>query len=162
MKKIIEVRAVKISEHYEVVRVMMHALQMNEFTLFDKTADWQDIERDYMSHAIKMQEEQDGLFLIAYIENQPVGYIFGYLEDQDESRIEVYTGRQLYVSEGFVEPEHRRQGIYHELNRYLEAHYMAMGVKRMLRFTLVRNTGMRQFLDSQGYTVTRLLYEKWL
>ena len=141
---------------------MMHDLHRNEYTLFDKTASWQDIGRDYMNHIIRMQETQDGLFLMAYQEEQPVGFIFGYLEDQDESRIQVYTGRELYISDGYVIPECRRQGVYHALNARIEAHFVAMGVKRMLRFTLIRNTGMRQFLDTQGYTVTRLLYEKWL
>jgi GNAT superfamily N-acetyltransferase len=162
MKPSTEIRPVVVADHYEVISNMMHELHKNEHALFDKTASWPDIEADYMRHVVRMQEEQDGLFLLAFREGEPAGFIFGYLEDQDESRIEVYTGRELYVSDGYVQPQFRRQGIYHLLNRHLESHFAAMGVKRILRYTLVRNTGMRQFLDNEGYGVTRLLYEKWL
>jgi len=48
------------------------------------------------------------------------------------------------------------------LNDTLEQHYIGKGIKRMIRFTLVNNTRMRQFLENEGYGVTRLLYEKWL
>ncbi len=156
------VREVSITEHYEVISRMMQALHEHEYTLFDKTASWKDIESDYMHHLVTMQQEQGGVFLMAYRSDMPVGFIFGYLEDQDESRIEVYTGKQLYVSDGYVVPECRRQGVYHLLNEHIEHHYVSQGVKRIIRFTLVRNTGMRQFLDSKGYFVSRLLYEKWL
>jgi GNAT superfamily N-acetyltransferase len=162
MKPTIEIRPVVVAEHYEVICKMMHDLHRNEHALHDKTAEWPDIEADYMRHVIRMQEEQDGLFLLAYLDEQPAGFIFGYLEDQDESRIEVYTGRELYISDGYVVPEHRRQGIYHRLNAHMERYFTERGVKRILRYTLVRNTGMRQFLDNEGYAVTRLLYEKWL
>jgi GNAT superfamily N-acetyltransferase len=158
----LEIRAVKIAEHYDVISKMMHELHLNEYSLFEKTASWQDIETHYMQHVITMQDEQDGLCLVAYLGDEPVGFIFGWVEDQDNSRTEVYTGRELYVSDGFVEAKHRRQGIYHALNEKLEQHYVALGIRRITRFTLVRNTGMRMFLDNEGYFVTRLLYEKWL
>ncbi len=158
----LEIKPVEISENYGVISKMMHGLHVNEFNLFDKTATWQDIEANYMNHIIKMQTECEGMCLVAYKGGEPVGFIFGYLDEQDDSRIEIYTGKELYVSDGFVDPKFRRQGIYHKLNQELEQHYIKMGVKRIVRFTLVRNTGMRQFLDSSGYYATRLVYEKWL
>ena len=84
------------------------------------------------------------------------------MEEQDDSRIEIHEDKELYVSDGFVLEEYRRLGIYRMLNGVLEQHYIDMGIKRMIRFTLVNNTGMREFLESEEYVVTRLLYEKWL
>ncbi len=162
MEQNIEIKAVRITEHYEIISKMMHELHLNEHSLFNKTASWQDIDTNYMRHIIKMQEEQEGLFLIAYKEGNAVGFIFGYIEEQDDSRIEIYEGKELYVSDGYVAKEHRRNGIYTKLNTILEHHYKSMGVKRMVRFTLINNTGMRQFLEGNGYNITRLMYEKWL
>lgn len=162
MKLSPEIIPVRIAEHYEVISRMMHELHFHEHGLFDKTAPWPDIEVGYMRHITKMQEENDGLFLMAYIDNAPVGFIFGYTEEQDDSRIEIHEGKELYVSDGYVASEYRRHGIYTELNKQLEQHYINKGIKRMIRFTLVNNTRMRQFLESEGYIVTRLLYEKWL
>jgi ribosomal protein S18 acetylase RimI-like enzyme len=157
-----EIVPVKITEHYDVISRMMHELHFHEHTLFDKTAHWPDIEVSYMRHITKMQEENDGLFLMAYIDNAPVGFIFGYTEEQDDSRIEIHEGRELYVSDGYVVENYRGHGIYRKLNEELEKYYVAKGIKRMIRFTLVNNTKMRHFLESESYVVTRLLYEKWL
>ena len=68
----------------------------------------------------------------------------------------------MYVSDGIVLDQYRRIGIYNMLNDTLEQHYIGKGIKRIIRFTLVNNTRMRQFLENEGYGVTRLLYEKWL
>ena len=141
----------------------MHELHLHEHILFDKTAAWADIETSYMRHVIQMQEEQDGVCLMAYADNnKPIGFIFGYVEEQDDSRIEVHEGKELYVSDGFVQEAYRRQGIYSMLNQQMEQHYISKGIKRIIRFTRVNNTRMRQLLENEGYEVTRLLYEKWL
>ena len=141
---------------------MMHELHLHEHSLFDKTAAWSDIEPSYMRHIIAMQDECDGTCLVAYLNGSPTGFIFGYVEDQDDSRIEVYLGKELYVSDGYVAKEARGSGIYRKLNMALERIYIDKGIRRICRFTLVNNTRARGFLDSEGYVVTRLLYEKWL
>lgn len=158
----VTVRPVKIADHQDLVSAMMHELHLHEHSLFDKTAAWTDIEATYMRHIIKMQEECDGCCLIAYLNDSPVGFIFGYVEDQDDSRIEVYRGKELYVSDGYVVKEARGQGIYRRLNKELEKIYIEKGVRRICRYTLVNNTRARHFLESEEYVVTRLLYEKWL
>ena len=109
-----------------------------------------------------MQQQNEGMCLVAFKGNEAIGFIFGYLEEQDDSRIEVYTGKELYISDGYVVPQYRRQGIYHQLNAWMEDYYINLGIRRILRYTLLRNAGMRQFLENQDYFVTRLLYEKWL
>jgi len=162
MQAAIVIEPIIISEHYGVISRMMHELHIHEHSLFDKTAQWPDIETSYMRHVMTMQEQSEGLCLMAYVNNEPVGFIFGYVEEQDDSRIEIHEGKELYVSDGYVKEEHRRLGIYRLLNAALEQHYINKGIKRIIRFTLVNNTGMRQFLDSEDYSVTRLLYEKWL
>jgi GNAT superfamily N-acetyltransferase len=141
---------------------MMHELHVHEHSLFDKTASWTDIEDSYMRHVIHMQEGCDGTCLVAYLDGVPTGFIFGYVEDQDDSRIEIYKGKELYISDGFVVKEARGHGIYSKLNEEIERIYVEKGVRRICRHALVNNTRMRMFLEKQEYSVTRLLYEKWL
>ena len=162
MDTVVEIVPVLISEQYEVISGLMHLLHLHEHSLHEKTARWANIEISYMRHVIKMQQESDGLCLLAYVNNTPVGFIFGYVEEQDDSRIEIHLGKELYISDGFVMEEYRRMGIYSMLNGMLEQHYIDKGIKRIIRFTLVNNTGMREFLEGEEYVVTRLLYEKWL
>lgn len=162
MSKEIEIKSVKIADYYDTIHAMMSALHANERLLFEKTADWNEIDRNYMKHIIERQTADEGVFLIAFADGKSAGFIFGYLETPDDSRIEIFTGKELYVSDGFIYPEYRRQGIYRQLNKELERIFIAQGIKRITRFTLVNNTGIRQLLEAGGYTVTRLLYEKWL
>ncbi len=162
MEDIIEIKAVIIKDHYEEVAEMMHQLHIHEHSLFDKTAAWADIQESYMRHVIHTQETSDGTCLVAYVNGRPAGFILGNIEEQDDSRIEIYKGKELYVSDGYVDREYRGQGIYHKLNEELERIYIAKGVKRICRHTLINNTSARRFLERQGYMVTRLLYEKWL
>ncbi|MFI5195695.1 MAG: GNAT family N-acetyltransferase [Chitinophagales bacterium] len=157
-----EIIPVKITDHYEVISGMMHKLHLHEQVLFNKTAEWVDIEAGYMRHITKMQDECEGLFLMAYVDKVPAGFIFGYLDEQDDSRIEIHEGKELYISDGYVAKEFRSHGIYHKLNDQLEQHFIAKGIKRIIRFTLINNTPMRRFLEREEYMVTRLLYEKWL
>ena len=158
----LEIVSVRILDHYQAIAKLMHELHIHEHSLFDKTADWADIETSYMRHVVAMQEENDGLCLLAYLNGAPVGFIFAYVEGQDDSRIEIHEGKELYVSDGYVKEEYRQLGVYRMLNAALEQHFISKGIKRIIRFTLVNNTNMRRFLDSEDYGVTRLLYEKWL
>ncbi len=158
----IDIRQVRIAEEYEMIDRFMHELHKHEYILFDKTAVWADIQQGYMRHVISMQEEFEGVCLVAYADGVPAGFMFGYVEDQDDSRTEVYEGRELYVSDGYVGEAFRRMGIYRKLNEHLEHLFISDGVKRITRFTMVNNVRMRQFLEEEGYMVTRLLYEKWV
>ena len=156
------IQAVKIKEHYQLVAELMRGLHESEKELFNKTDDWDAIETNYMRHVIEMQEDCNGTCLLAYVDHEVAGFIFGYEEEEDESRIEAYEGKDLYISDGYVLPQYRRMGIYKQLNDQLEAIYVAQGVRRILRFTLTSNTRMQQFLEQQNYQPVRLLYEKWL
>ncbi len=158
----ITIKEVSVREHYRTLAGFMHELHKNEHNLFDKTAQWPDIETSYMRHIIAMQEECEGLCLIAYHNDSPAGFLFGFLEEQDDSRFEIYEGKQLYISDGYIDPKYRRQGIYHQLNTYIENYFISRGIKRITRLTLVNNTGMRSLLENEGYAATRLLYEKWI
>ena len=158
----ITINIIQIKDNYSIVAEMMRGLHENERTLHNKTALWDDIKDSYMRHAINMQEDCGGLCLVAYAGDRAVGFIFGYAEEPDDSRIEEYTGKELYVSDGYVYPEYRKQGIYKLLNSKLEKHFINMGVKRITRFTLAGNNTMRILLEKEGYSITRVLYEKWL
>ncbi len=158
----IDIKEIKISEHYSQIAGFMHELHKHEHQLFEKTADWSDIEQRYMRHIISMQEESDGVCVVAYINGVAAGFIFGYVQEQDDSRIEIYEGKELYVSDGYIAETFRRMGIYRKLNDYLEQLFIKNGVRRITRFTLVNNVRMRQLLEEEGYIVTRLLYEKWI
>ncbi len=158
----IVIKSIKIEDHFQIVSELMRLLHENEREMFDKTALWVDIEQSYMRHCIATQQECNGTFLMAYINETAVGFIFGYTEEQDDSRTETYTNKELYISDGFVLPKYRRQGIYKQLNEIIERIYIEKGVRRITRFVQCKNEGMQNLLAEQGYFATRILFEKWL
>ncbi|NML37200.1 GNAT family N-acetyltransferase [Chitinophaga sp. G-6-1-13] len=158
----ITITPIRIKDHYELLSAMLKELHISELEFFPKTAAWEDIRPDYMQHVISTQEENDGTCLLATKDGEPAGFIFAYVEEPDESRIEDYTGDTLYVSDGYVAPAFRRMGIYRQLNDALENIYIQKGVRRIVRYTLSNNLRMQQFLASQQYEPVRLVYEKWL
>ncbi|RBL92521.1 GNAT family N-acetyltransferase [Chitinophaga flava] len=158
----VTITPIRVSDHYELLAAMMKELHLSELDFFHKTAAWENIRADYMQHVISTQEEYDGTCLLATQDNEPAGFIFAYVEEPDESRIEDYTGNTLYVSDGYVAPAFRRMGIYRQLNDALEAIYIRKGIRRIVRYTLSNNHRMQQFLASQQYEPVRVVYEKWL
>lgn len=158
----IEIKDVSIRENQATISLLMQGLQQSEYEYFEKTALWSEIETNYLQHLISMQEECEGTCLIAYHDTIAIGFIFGYAEEPDESRIEIDAGKELYVSDGYVLPKYRKQGIYKRMNELLEKKYIQKGIRRITRFTLVNNEPMKKFLNSSGYKPTRILFEKWL
>lgn len=159
----VQITPIRISEHFDTIDAMMHALHESEKSLFDQTEEWPNIREQYMRHVVRMQEESDGTCLLSFVDGQPAGFIFGYMEEEEEeSRIETYNGQDLYVSDGYVVPLYRRMGLYKMMNAALERIYIERGVRRLLRFTLSSNVPMQHFLEGEGYSAVRYLYEKWL
>lgn len=158
----VEIRNIGVKDNYDVVYALMEGLHNSEQEMFDQAASWKDIGKNYMQHVMDMQEECEGAFFIAYADGNPAGFIFGYTEEQGDERIETYTGKILYVSDGYIAPQYRRWGLYAKLNEAIEQHYIAQGVRRITRMTLAGNTRMQHFLEKEGYQPVRVFYEKWL
>lgn len=145
-----------------MMEAMFRSLQENEERLNERSASWNEIGKNYMSHVIEMQEDAEGMCLVAFDEGgEEMGFIFGYLDEADDSRIERYTGDSLYISDGYIKPEYRKRGIYRMLNTEIERIYLDKGIKRIYRFTLHNNENMNKFLKSEHYELTRVLFEKY-
>lgn len=155
------IKKVIIKNEYQMMASMMKRLQESEQEMNDKSAAWSDIEKTYMNYLINVQEENDGTCLVAYLNDKPIGFLFGYIEEQDESRIEIYKENELYISDGFVYPAYRKRGVYKQLNNTIEQLYINKGIRRITRYTLSTNDRMQNFLQKNGYQPTRILYEKW-
>lgn len=156
------IRKIKIEENIEVVDELVAALHVSEKKMNIHTADWSDIRQQYLQHMQECEDENDGVFLVAEKANEAIGFIFGYIDYLDNSNFESGSGHDLYISEGFVKPDFRREGIYTALNKALENQYQDIDIRRIYRYTLCNNEKMQQWLTSQGYKPVRLVYEKWI
>jgi ribosomal protein S18 acetylase RimI-like enzyme len=156
------IRKIKINENLPIVDELVGELHVSEKTMNDKTADWSQIRESYLRFMSECEEENEGTFLIAEIDGKAIGFLFGYIEERDDSNFELGEGDDLYVSEGYVKKEFRKQGIYSALNKAFEKEYEGYKIRKIYRYTLCTNDTMQSWLSSQGYQPVRLVYEKWM
>ncbi|PWN61712.1 GNAT family N-acetyltransferase [Chryseobacterium viscerum] len=156
------IRKIKINENLPIVDELVGELHVSEKTMNDKTADWSQIRESYLRFMSECEEENEGTFLIAEIDGNAIGFLFGYIEERDDSNFELGEGDDLYVSEGYVKKEFRKQGIYSALNKAFEEEYKGYKIRKIYRYTLCTNDTMQIWLSSQGYQPVRLVYEKWM
>ncbi|MET3035510.1 GNAT family N-acetyltransferase [Chryseobacterium sp. NRRL B-14859] len=156
------IKKIKIDEHLPIVDELVGELHISEKEMNDKTADWNLIRDNYLRFMAECEEENDGTFLIAETDGKAIGFIFGYIDEKDDSNFELGEEDDLYVSEGYVKKEYRKHGIYSALNKAFEETYSNYKIRKIYRFTLCNNDTMQRWLASQGYRPVRLVYEKWL
>ncbi|SMC49409.1 GNAT family N-acetyltransferase [Chryseobacterium sp. YR221] len=156
------IKKIKITENLPIVDELVGELHISEKEMNDKTADWSQIRDNYLRFMSECEEENDGTFLIAESDGKAIGFLFGYIDEKDDSNFELGDEDDLYVSEGYVKKEYRKQGIYSALNKAFEDAYANYKIRKIYRFTLCNNETMQHWLASQGYRPVRLVYEKWL
>lgn len=156
------IKKIKITENLPIVDELVGELHVSEKEMNDKTADWSQIRNNYLKFMAECEDENDGTFLIAEADGRAIGFLFGYIDEKDDSNFELGDADDLYVSEGYVKKEYRKQGIYSALNKAFEESYSDYNIRKIYRYTLCNNDTMQRWLASQGYTPVRLVYEKWL
>ncbi|HCN47994.1 MAG TPA: hypothetical protein DIT10_02650 [Chryseobacterium sp.] len=155
------IKKIKIAENLPIVDELVGELHVSEKEMNDKTADWSQIRDNYLRFMAECEDENDGTFLIAEVDGKAIGFLFGYIDEKDDSNFELGEGDDLYVSEGYVKKEYRKQGIYSALNTIFEEAYSDYKIRKIYRYTLFNNDTMQRWLASQGYRPVRLVYEKW-
>ena len=156
------IKKIAISENLPIVDELVGELHDSEKGFNSKTEDWSVFKDKYLEHMLECEQENEASFIIAEHEGKAIGFVFGYIEEQDESDFEVGDGDDLYVSEGYVKSEFRKHGIYSALNAAFEKEYENFNIRRIYRYTLNNNETMKSWLSKQGYEPVRIVYEKWL
>ncbi|CAI8733958.1 GNAT family N-acetyltransferase [Chryseobacterium sp. IT-36CA2] len=156
------IRKIKISKNLSIVDELVGELHVSEKEMNNKTADWSLIRQNYLRFMTECEEENNGTFLIAEVDGKAIGFLFGYIDEKDDSNFESGEGDDLYVSEGYVKKEFRKHGIYSALNKAFEEAYTDYKIRKIYRYTLCTNDTMQRWLTSQGYQPVRLVYEKWM
>src|SRR6476469_6745679 len=97
--------------------------------------------------------QPDSFAFIAELDNHPVGYLLGYLQEPSE----VWdTGRIGYIDSFLVVPDVRGQGVGRRLLDAAFAHLRAVGVRTVGLDVVSTNTAARQFYEKEGFVPTLL------
>lgn len=156
------IREISVLENLAIADELVGELHESELAFNPKTEHWENIKKQYLEHIIECIDECDGTFLIAEDDGKAIGFLFGYVEEKDNSNFESGEGDDLYVSEGYVKKEYRKHGVYTALNTFFEEKYKDKNIRRIFRYTLCNNETMKKWLEKQNYKPVRIVYEKWI
>lgn len=101
----------------------------------------------------------DGTCFLAQNDNgQAIGFIAGWVVLGDG--LDKGDNRLGEIVDVFVDPAHRRSGVFQSLLQHMTTHFAGLGVQNLTLSTLAANGDMQQVLKRCGFTQHRLVYER--
>ena len=143
MSQKIKIIQIAIKNNLTIVDELVGALHVSEHSLNSKTANWIDIKKEYLQYMMECENEADGKFFVANDHDKAIGFIFGFVENKDNSNFEIGEGNDLYISEGYVNEAYRNVGVYGKLNNAFVESYSNQPIRRIIRYTLNNNKTMQ-------------------
>jgi ribosomal protein S18 acetylase RimI-like enzyme len=105
---------------------------------------------------------RDGTILVAERGGEFVGFVAGWVRQDNHIPEHAEWNRYGYVSDICVMPEHRGRRIAARLLDAIEERLAAAGVTRMLLFAIAGNTPARTVYEREGFVPYEVSYEKLL
>ena len=86
------IKKIKITENLPIVDELVGELHISEKEMNNNTADWSQIRDNYLRFMAECEEENKGTFLIAETDGKAIGFLFGYVDEKDDSNFELGEG----------------------------------------------------------------------
>ncbi len=113
--------------------------------------------QEYLAHTIQTQESGLGIILLAEQNNRLIGFVC-LLRPDDNAAESSYA----FMSDLFVIPEYRHQGVGSQLTRKLEEQALVMGATRIALRVTAENVGAHQFYKNEQYQEKFIVMSKEL
>jgi len=129
--------------------------QLRDIASMNYTEQFQDIRptgqdepelQAYLAHTIQTQESGQGIILLAEQKDRLIGFVC-LLRPDDNAAESAYA----FMSDLFVIPEYRHQGVGSQLTRKLEQQACVMGATRIALRVTAENVGAHQFYINEQY-----------
>lgn len=106
--------------------------------------------QEYLAHTIQTQESGLGIILLAEQKDRLIGFVC--LLRPDNNAVEnAAESAYAFMSDLFVIPEYRHQGVGSQLTRKLEEQARVMGATRIALRVTAENVGAHQFYKNEQY-----------
>ncbi len=133
-----------------------------EFPLYDGLRRGADCAEEYFETTSRAAENNNELLLIAELRGRPAGFIWFHEEMDNDVLLREDARRHGYISDLFVLPEFRGQGIARALLAAVEQRCRALGLDRLRVAAIGPNQPARRFYEDQGYAPAIVIHEKRL
>jgi len=142
------------------VAALMAGLQDFERGLSDDRPPGEGIGTQHFRYLLQECREKQGRVFVAEQESELVGFVVVLVERLDEGDLHVYSRYKSYgeVTDLFVLPAHRGQGIARALLNEAEDYCRSLSLSRLRIQVLARNRDARDFYHRAGYVGHELIY----
>jgi ribosomal protein S18 acetylase RimI-like enzyme len=110
-----------------------------------------DIAKGYRWWFEKNLSEKEVLLLVAELDGQLAGYLYGSLEDRDWAKLLDAHGA---IHDVFVAPNFRKRGVAHALMDAARDRFHALGAKQVVLYSAAANQEGQALFRSLGYRPT--------
>ncbi len=144
------------------VLAFLTALSDYELPLYDGLREGADCAEEYFETTSRAVENNNALMLIAEKDGRPAGFIWFCEEMDDDVLLREDARRHGYITDLFVLPEFRGQGVARALMAAVEQRCRALGLDRLRVGAIGANQPARRFYEARGYVPVIVTHEKRL
>lgn len=150
---------VNIRDYAQTIITLIGKLQEHECSVRPQRAVWQDISDKYYTTLLDDMDNHESICLLAKINNKAVGFICGWIAADE---IGETNPHYAYLAEAFVEPEHRRLGIYKAMLQKFELFAKSHEVNRVITCAIANNHAILESHQKNGYSPYYTAFEKFI
>ncbi|MBK7749562.1 MAG: GNAT family N-acetyltransferase [Candidatus Obscuribacter sp.] len=144
------------------IRSFIEQLQEHERSLVPMLKPGCEISADYLQKLLNKIEACNGLMLVARTTNpaNSVGFICSWMAHDDDELLKEEARAYAYISDIFVEPNYRQNGIASKLLQEVEQLMIKRGAKQIRLCSKSANSHALQCYDRNGYSAYETILTK--
>lgn len=142
----------------------MSELQEHERTLSSDRRSGQEIADAHLRYLERTCSNNAGTIFLARSQNRYCGFIVCFAQNYERDDLHIEEPLKTYgvISDLYVDPICRNQGVAKALILKAEQHLRSLGLKRIKLTVLENNTSARDAYERIGYNAHEIIYKKEL
>jgi ribosomal protein S18 acetylase RimI-like enzyme len=138
----------------------VEAIQEHERSKVPELKPGAEIGKQYIEMLLKNVDEMNGIMLIAKSDGQAIGFVCTYIDEDDDLLLRDEFHSHAYISDIYVEPDWRGQGIAAKLLEAVENEMSARGCKQIRICSKATNLISLKCYDKAGYERYEVIFRK--
>ncbi len=157
MQKDITIRPYESKNDKDQVLKCIIDLQEHERAVEPSKLPGKDVADDYLAYIVFECKEKNGEIFVADNAGEILGFSCVWIDEDDDPTVSKES--LAYLSDLYVKPEFRRQGIATKLMQARKQYALDRGIRKIRVCTLAKNIGIQETLKSQGFTPHEITWE---
>lgn len=154
----ITIKHVTTEDEWQQMKILLAELLAFEKSLRPQRKDTENVIHGAFRYVRENITARQGAAILALDnEGKAIGFINGWLDGGDG--LDADYPQSGSISDAYVVPLFREQGVFKKLNQAMATHFKSQGVLRMETYTLGNNLAMQEILKKAGFTPHKVFFE---